>query len=510
MSTHGNTIILGTLLTFPALCLSQESSQHRPVRADEVTEPNGEVNYIEHFGTGIPRDRQSRAVTERKRLLIAPTEVATVTPQESTASGSDACRNAVEALPGSQLRLLEDCGALLDLMGQIRDLQTLNWNTDTALDKWDGVVVSAQGVVTLSVEPGIDHISPGSLLISMLESEPVRRLKRIRNIRAADQHGLGWKDAWFGSFLPGGTRSLILLEALEGVHMWSEDMYTENVDPEFIADFTEVLGLCTDRQEERDYLVLHNSGGSSGSWRQVWTIDETTRQPINRYSAKARGEQTWDRKSWVGSDGTCTWPRMRTEERAIGETIESLVTRDEIGVRELDPSDAPRQLNSRVLSSETVESYLREILSWSSGKTVVESATVVDGNRPRWAVLQIISELLVFSLGDWDADGVVLVFDRDSGTWKTIYGIRHDRYAFASYQCPMRDMELNQNVLSVLLESGGGCDPEWNAPDWQHESLAIDLESLRIRRAQRGVSTNESRDNLRLTSYSQIGALIEQ
>ena len=221
------------------------------------------------------------------------------------------------------------------------------------------------------------------------------------------------------------------------------------------GNYADFLGVCRDSVSARDHAVARVSG-SWEDWIEIWAAERGAALPVLLYT-EFWGE-AGPRVPLVADDGACLW-RERLRDREVYKTAMAAL-RVEPGV---EPGDRPPGLLPwRPLVADEVRVQLAAV----RGVASFEGAVYADAAaRESWLVVQILGGALC------DGDGAVLLLDRKTGRWKSIYdartGCRHSLY-------PMGGMVVAGDRLYASL-----CV---NCSGWGiYEDFEIDLRTNHVR-----------------------------
>ena len=220
-------------------------------------------------------------------------------------------------------------------------------------------------------------------------------------------------------------------------------------------------GVCRDAETGRDHAILHASAGQHSDI-QVWAVDPSTGSAAMRHS-EAWGDrvhpsgQEWGLDLIVSADGVCRWQERRDAHQSFKAAMSAL----RIGA-DLDAGSLEFDLPTRPVPTETVRRWLPALNEFA---TLEGAVYADDSGRAAWLLVQVLGMTLC------DAEGVVLLFDRQRRSWRAIYDVPSGCTKTLNF--PMRAMVVKGNQLfaSICRDCIGWGDY------WDY---VIDLRSFRV------------------------------
>lgn len=250
-------------------------------------------------------------------------------------------------------------------------------------------------------------------------------------------------------------------------------------------DSVSIIGVCRDEETGIDQVVLR---ASTGQYTDVlfWGLDQVKGVPKQLYQEIwvdhfNEDEQQWGLYLLISYDNKCLWRERQRKKEAFGLALASLgVGWEERQRRQeafelamesgryleipddefVEEPDEEFDLITRPISAEAVAhglSLLNEAVN-------MEGAVYADAaDQKNWFVVQILGTKLC------DAGGVVLLFDRQQKSWRSIYDVQSGCSYVRNYE--VRDMivEGDQLIASICWDCGG-----WPS----YRTYAIDLNTF--------------------------------
>ena len=116
-------------------------------RVDDVVENSFTRDDLAPMTTVYARVASLAGTLDDPRLGAWSTHVIATTDPGTTGAG--VCLNSRATPSGSSAELVRDCGILLEARDELRGTARLNWSTDLAIESWDGVETTGDGVTKL-------------------------------------------------------------------------------------------------------------------------------------------------------------------------------------------------------------------------------------------------------------------------------------------------------------------------------------------------------------------------
>jgi len=233
------------------------------------------------------------------------------------------------------------------------------------------------------------------------------------------------------------------------------------VTPMLDYDHVYMVDTCLDSASGSIHSVLL-AGAGQYSDLHVWSAGPATGNPVRHYIEGWADTYRDGRLDLVGPDGRCLWRERRSALRAVDDAMRALRMRD-AGGKAFILKDG-ESLPVRPLAGETV----RHLLEPLEGTATFEGAVYGNGaDRADWRVIQVRGDAFC------DAHGVVLVLNRRSGQWHSVYDIASG--CTKTLDFPFYGMRVSDGHLTV-----SAC---YNCYGWgDYASYAIDLETWLVRR----------------------------
>ena len=273
-----------------------------------------------------------------------------------------------------------------------------------------------------------------------------------------------------GSFTEGGsgqlTRLFLAPDANLGCVVRHEGSDVAEIGAVMTGAY--LAGVCRDAETGRDHAMVHASAGQHSDI-QVWAVDSTFGPPLMRHS-EAWGDhvyqagEEWGLDLLVETDGTCRWRERQDALQSFKAAMAAL----SIGAS-VDADRNEFDLPTRPVPAETVRRWLPVL---EETATLEGAVYADDAGRMAWLVVQVLGKSLC------DAEGVVLLFDRQRQSWQTIYDVQSG--CSNSLNFPMRGMvvEGDQLFASLCRQCDGWGD---------YRDYAIDLHTFRAAALDPGV-----------------------
>ncbi len=265
-----------------------------------------------------------------------------------------------------------------------------------------------------------------------------------------------------GAFTEGGsgrqTRLVLARDAERGCVIRHEGSDAADIGRVWTGVY--LAGICRDAETGRDHAMMHASAGQHSDI-QVWTADPATGSPLMLYSEAWGGHVSPAGREWgldllVAADGTCRWRERQDAHKSFKAAMAAL----RIGAA-IDAEEPEFDLPARPVPAGTVRRWLPVL----EGAATLEGAVYADDDgRMAWLVVQVLGRTLC------DAEGVVLLFDRQRQSWQTIYDVPSGCSKTLNF--PMRGMVVKGDRLfaSLCRQCNGWGD---------YRDFVIDLRSLR-------------------------------
>ncbi len=201
------------------------------------------------------------------------------------------------------------------------------------------------------------------------------------------------------------------------------------------ADYASIVDVCRDADSNRVHAVVHGGSGQfSMIW--IWSVDPVTGDPVSEY--EEGWVDTYAGGEWVlvGPDGHCRWRERQSARKAVNDAVRAL------RIGNVDDEAATLQdgesLPVRLLAPEVVEHYLKPL----AGIATLEGAVYAsDVDRADWHIVQIRGDAIC------DAPGAVLVLNRRTRQWYSIYDIASGCSANLDY--PLYGLRVHDTHLTL-------------------------------------------------------------
>lgn len=206
-------------------------------------------------------------------------------------------------------------------------------------------------------------------------------------------------------------------------------------------DAAEFIALCRDPATGTEQLVMDVSAGQH-SEIQVWSVESANGVPVLLYEAALGDElshnsesEEWDIAHLRNVDGTCRWREWEKAHRTFKAAIRAL----RIGAKlKVDGSEIT--LPTRQIPPKDAREWLKKLV----GLARLEGAVYADAaGRSSWRVVQVLGTRRC------DAEGVVLVLERERNSWRTIFDVPSGCTKFLNF--PMRGMLVKGDLLYVSM-----------------------------------------------------------
>ena len=222
-----------------------------------------------------------------------------------------------------------------------------------------------------------------------------------------------------------------------------------------IAEF---VGTCRHPVSGRDHALIYAISGAYIGFVQVWSVDPATQNPVRDYF-EIWGDRLLEGiglERLVAADGSCLWQDRRKGLKIFADAMSDLRVGREIYFRDVS------ELPTRIVPRAVVHKWLKAL----DGIAKFEGAVYAgDADRAAWKIVQ------VYGVWRYEAEGVVLLLDRKTGTWRAIYDVPSGGMKVLSF--PLQDMVIKDNRLHVW--ACNTCD-SWGA----YEEFVVDLRTLRV------------------------------
>ena len=264
-----------------------------------------------------------------------------------------------------------------------------------------------------------------------------------------------------GSFSEAGsgqeTRFLLAPDADRGCTVRHEGGDAVNVGN--IWTGAHLAGVCRDSETGRDHAILHASAGQHSDV-QIWAVDPATGSAVMLHSeawvdSLYPSGQEWGLNFLIAADGACHWRERQDAHQSFKAAMAAL----RIGA-DLEVDGSEFDLPTRPVPAETVRRWLPVL----KNAATLEGAVYADeAGREAWLVVQVLGRTLC------DAEGLVLLFDRQRKSWMTIYDVPSGCSKTLNF--PMRRMVVKGDRLFASI-----C---WSCSGWgYYRDHVIDLRSF--------------------------------
>ena len=282
----------------------------------------------------------------------------------------------------------------------------------------------------------------------------------------------GWTDyagtlAWHRSQSEAGGISDIMLadhtdiESPAGTDLYGFLVHSGGSDclKRVFADHASIVDTCRDAVSGQVHSVIHLGSGQYSDV-EIWSVDPTTGEPVRAYSegwVDSYEDGEWD---LVTPDGQCIWRERQSDLKAISSAVQALRIGDEdeeaLSLHGVD------ELPVRPLARETV---LRSLDSLERIATIEGAVYASDEDHAGWRVVQIRGNAIC------NAYGIVLVLNRMTGQWYSIYDVASGCSKSLDY--PFYGMRVNDGhlIVSACIHCSGHGD---------YAGFSINLETWRV------------------------------
>ena len=230
---------------------------------------------------------------------------------------------------------------------------------------------------------------------------------------------------------------------------------------------------CRHPVSGRDHALLYAISGAYLSYAEIWSVDPATGNPVRDYD-EVWGDLQFEGPALeplVAADGSCRWQDRKKGRKLFHDAMSDLRVGRELHLRrvakllraggKLDPRRVA-ELPTRVVQPAAVHKWLKAL----DGIARIEGAVYAsDADREAWRVVQ------VHGVWNCDAEGVVLLLDRRTGTWTSIYDVSSGCSKVLSF--PLRHMVIKDNRLFAWACTICG---QWGA----YEEFVVDLGTYRV------------------------------
>ena len=251
---------------------------------------------------------------------------------------------------------------------------------------------------------------------------------------------------------------------------------SDDVGINWVADYAGFEGVCLDVKTGRDHAIVHEGAGQYFDI-QIWSADPVTGSPVLLYSEAwgdsvyPAGDDRWGLDLLVSADGVCRWRERQEAHQSFKAAMAAL----RIG-NVVDANHPEFDLPTRPILAESVQHWLPILKNVA---TLEGAVYADDAGRNAWWVVQVLGKTLC------DAEGVVLLFDRQRKSWQTIYDVRSGCSKVLNY--PMRGMVVKggQLVVSGCMECNGwGLYHDYSIDLRSYRATVIDHDSSTIKPAE--------------------------
>ena len=195
----------------------------------------------------------------------------------------------------------------------------------------------------------------------------------------------------------------------------------EDGEPQSLAvDYARIAAVCFDPVTDRAQVVIHAGGGSACCPIEIWSVEAQDSTPTRLHGEPWGDSASWAEGRWslrhlIAEDGTCLWRERRDADERVRTALAVL------GVGESAPFGEPIvPLPTREIAAATVRESLLEL----KGFATLERPLYADhADWDSWRVVQFTGTSSYYAGEEVTNGGVVLVQDRQSGTWRAIYDV---------------------------------------------------------------------------------------
>lgn len=225
--------------------------------------------------------------------------------------------------------------------------------------------------------------------------------------------------------------------------------------------------VCRDPVSGRDHAVFHTIAGASSSTVQIWGVDPASSALKPLYTEfwgdMESGDGKWELDRLVAGDGTCLWRERQKARDTVKAAMMALRVRagEDVGPG----GAAPDTLPARGIPAGTARKWLKA-LGGARSAVILEGAVYADAaGRASWSVVQALGATL------HEREGAVLLLDRRTGAWRSIYDVSLD---YPMLGMVVRGDRLFASVCVAWCDRGRGYSGEA-----EYETLAVDLRTKR-------------------------------
>ena len=231
---------------------------------------------------------------------------------------------------------------------------------------------------------------------------------------------------------------------------------------QIFADYASIVDTCQDIVSDRVYTILKSGAGQHFDIH-IWSVDPETDDPVQEYVEGWCSEYSCDGKEreLVGADGQCLWKDRKASRHAVDDAVRALrigdMYNEAVILRDV------QELPVRPLDSDEVQ----RLLLFLDGAATLEGAVYASPvDRAQWRVVQIRGDALC------NANGVVLVLNRRTEQWFSIYDIASG--CSKSLDFPFYGIHVHDGNLTV-----SACH---DCSYWgEYSPYVINLETWRVR-----------------------------
>ena len=207
------------------------------------------------------------------------------------------------------------------------------------------------------------------------------------------------------------------------------------------VSYASLKGNCRDSESGLDHAIVLLAGGQYGAVG-FWSVDSRVNTPPTLEYEEfwpPEGMSEDERLRFVNKDGSCLWRDRKNAADLFQGALGALRVEDE-PTWQLDAQATAVAMPSRQLSQETVLRWLPALETVAPSIVTLERARFVsEQDRDSWTVVQVLGNRTC------DAPGVVLVLDRQKGSWRAVYDVRSG--CSKSLNFPLRNMVVSGNAL---------------------------------------------------------------
>ena len=230
---------------------------------------------------------------------------------------------------------------------------------------------------------------------------------------------------------------------------------------------------CSHPVSGRDHTLIYAQSGAYLSYAEIWSVDPATGNPKRDYF-EVWGDLQFEGPALeplVAADGSCRWQDRKKGRKLFHDAMSKLCVGRELNLRRVaELLRVGRKLNlNRVAELPTRVVQPAAVLKWLEalgGIAKLEGAVYAsDADREAWRIVQ------VHGIWNCDAEGVVLLLDRKTGIWRSIYDVPSGCSKVLSFS--LRDMVIKNNQLFVWACTS--CS-SWGF----YEEFVVDLRTYRV------------------------------